>query len=164
MPPKNVPEVIRFMRLLWALVHVLEKTSKRMKQDVGVTGPQRLVLRVVGLRPGASAGEVAELLHVHPSTLTGVLSRLADQRLLRRTSHPADRRRAVLQLTAAGQRVNSVRRGTVEAAVAAALADISDADREATGRVLARLTARLYDPARPPRRRRAGGRTHTSQP
>jgi DNA-binding MarR family transcriptional regulator len=41
--------------------------------EVGVTGPQRLVLRVVGLFPGMSAGELATVLRVHPSTLTGVL-------------------------------------------------------------------------------------------
>lgn len=136
-------EVLRFMRLLWALVHAMEKTSKRMKHDVGVTGPQRLVLRLVSLHPGMSAGEVAGLLHVHPSTLTGVLSRLVDERLLRRSADRGDRRRAVLHVTPAGARVNAVSRGTVEAAVAAALAHVTDADRAATRRVLTELTARL---------------------
>jgi MarR family transcriptional regulator, organic hydroperoxide resistance regulator len=135
--------VLQFMQLLWALVHAMEKASKRMKDEVGVTGPQRLVLRVVGLRPGLSAGEVAEILHVHPSTLTGVLSRLVAERLLRRTVDPTDRRRAVLELTAAGERINAVSRGTVEAAVAAALAHVPDRDRAATRRVLTRMTARL---------------------
>jgi DNA-binding MarR family transcriptional regulator len=143
-------DVLQFMQLLWALVHAMDKSSKRMRQDLGVTGPQRLVLRVVGLQPGVSAGEVAQILHVHPSTLTGVLSRLVAERLLRRTVDPADRRRAVLQLTAAGERINAVSRGTVEAAVAAALAQVSNTDRAATRRVLARLTTRLEAPtARP---------------
>jgi DNA-binding MarR family transcriptional regulator len=64
------------MQLLWAVVHELEITSKRMTGEIGVTGPQRLVLRVVGLFPGLSAGELATILHLHPSTLTGVLQRL----------------------------------------------------------------------------------------
>ena len=54
--------------------------QKRMEQRSGVTGPQRLVLRVVGLFPGISAGALARLLHVHPSTLTGVLHRLRSLR------------------------------------------------------------------------------------
>jgi hypothetical protein len=45
-------DVLRFMQLLWALVHQMDKASKRMRQELGVTGPQRLVLRVVGLQPG----------------------------------------------------------------------------------------------------------------
>jgi excinuclease UvrABC ATPase subunit len=81
----DLADVLQFMRLLWALVHQLQRRSKRMSIELGVTGPHRLVLRVVGLFPGASAGTLAQILHVHTSTLTGVLQRLARQRLLRRT-------------------------------------------------------------------------------
>jgi hypothetical protein len=66
----GLPDVLQFMQLLWAVVHGLERISKRMAGDIGVTGPQRLVLRVVGLFPGMSAGDLATVLHVHPSTLT----------------------------------------------------------------------------------------------
>ena len=94
----ELPDVLDFMQLLWAVVHGLEKVSKRMGGEIGVTGPQRLGLRVVGLFPGMSAGDLASILHVHPSTLTGVLQRLVDQRLLARADDPLDRRRAVLRL------------------------------------------------------------------
>jgi DNA-binding MarR family transcriptional regulator len=135
--------VLQFMQLFWAVVHGLERTSKRMTGELGVTGPQRLVLRVVGLGPGISAGHLASVLHVHPSTLTGVLQRLVAQRLLARTDDPRDRRRAVLHLTTRGTRVNAVRHGTVEAAIAAALDGVSERDRTATRRVLERLAAHL---------------------
>src|ERR671918_1162688 len=111
----QLPDVLQFMQLLWAVVHGVEKTSKRMTGEIGLTGPQRLVLRVVGLFPGMSAGDLAAVLHVHPSTLTGVLQRLVAQRWLRRVEDPRDRRRAVLRLTARGARVNAVEEGTVEA-------------------------------------------------
>jgi DNA-binding MarR family transcriptional regulator len=91
-----------------------------MTGTVGVTILQRLVLRVAGLFPGLSAGDLAALLHVHPSTLTGVIQRLVSQRLLGRTDDPRGLRRAVLRLTRRGARVNAVRLGTVEAAVAEA--------------------------------------------
>lgn len=139
----ELPDVLDFMQLLWAVVHGLEKVSKRMGGEIGVTGPQRLVLRVVGLFPGMSAGDLASTLHVHPSTLTGVLQRLVDQRLLARADDPLDRRRAVLRLTARGARANAVRRGTVEAAVAEALNGVSTRDRAATRRVLERLANQL---------------------
>lgn len=141
--PAILPDVLEFMQLLWAVVHGLEKVSKRMTGEIGVTGPQRLVLRVVGLFPGVSAGDLASVLHVHPSTLTGVLQRLVDQRLLARADDPRDRRRAVLRLTSRGSIVNSVRRGTVEAAVAETLRGVSARDRAATRRVLERLASHL---------------------
>ena len=150
----ELPDVLQFMQLFWAVVHGLERISKRMTGDVGVTGPQRLVLRVVGLFPGMSAGDLATVLHVHPSTLTGVLQRLVTQRLLARSDDPSDRRRAVLRLTKRGARVNAASEGTVEAAIALALEGISDRDRMATKRVLEQLAAYL-EPG-PRRDRRVG--------
>lgn len=141
--PVELPDVLQFMQLLWGVVHGLEKISKRMTNAIGVTGPQRLVLRVVGLFPGLSAGDLATILHIHPSTLTGVLQRLVSQGLLQRVDDPRDRRRAVLRLTASGTRANAVKRGTVESAVAAALAQVTASDRAATRRVLERLAEKL---------------------
>jgi DNA-binding MarR family transcriptional regulator len=141
--PCHLPDVLQFMRVLWAVVHGLQRTSKRMTSDIGVTGPQRLVLRVVGLFPGLSAGELAMVLHVHPSTLTGVIQRLAAQRLLVRADDARDRRRAVLRLTSRGVRANTARHGTVEDAIAEALRGISASDRAAARRVMDRLAAHL---------------------
>lgn len=152
-----LPDVLQFMQLLWALVHALDRTSKRMIGDIGVTGPQRLVLRVVGLFPGLSAGELATVLHMHPSTLTGVLKRLVMQRLVVRSSAAHDQRRAVLHLAPLGVRINAAHDGTVESAVGEALQGISAHDRAATRRVLERLTAHLEPQrgVRPARSRRA---------
>jgi MarR family transcriptional regulator, organic hydroperoxide resistance regulator len=146
--PGELPDVLLFMRSLWAIVHGLQKVSKRMSNDIGVTGPQRLVLRVVGMFPGLSAGALASILHVHPSTLTGVLQRLVAQRLVTRSAEPGDRRRAVLHLTDRGVTVNAITEGTVEAAVRDALRTISDRDRGATMAVLAVLAAQLERPGR----------------
>lgn len=143
LPEAQIPDVLRFLELLWAVAHGLERTSKRMNRELGITGPQRLVLRVVGLFPGMSAGELAGILHVHASTLTGVLRRLETQGLLRRVAHPDDRRRAVLHLTPRGGRANRNRVGTVESAVAEALSGVSSKDREATVRALQRVVQRL---------------------
>jgi DNA-binding MarR family transcriptional regulator len=145
--PVVLPDVLQFMQLLWALVHHLQKRSKRMNAELGVTGPQRLVLRVLGLVPGASAGTLAQILHVHPSTLTGVLHRLETQRLLRRVWDTADRRRAILHLTERGQRINRTARGTVEAAVSAALQSVGRRDAAATARALTTITGHLADAA-----------------
>ncbi|MEP6593390.1 MAG: MarR family transcriptional regulator [Acidobacteriota bacterium] len=139
----SLPDVLQFMGLLWALEHALQKASKRMGTRLGVTGMQRLVLRIVGLFPGASAGELATILHVHPSTLTGVLRRLTTQGLIVRSEHAQDRRRAVLRLTARGRRVNGVSRGTVEAGVRSALKGVTLRERAVARRVLMTVCERL---------------------
>ena len=109
--------VLDFMRLLWALDHALQSASKRMESAFGMTGPQRLVVRIVGRFPGISAGRIALILHVHPSTLTGVLRRLESRALVQRRPDPRDARRALFMLTAKGRKLDTIKTGTVEQAV-----------------------------------------------
>ena len=40
-------QTLDFMQRLWALDHSLQAASKRMETTMGVTGPQRLVIRVL---------------------------------------------------------------------------------------------------------------------
>lgn len=133
------------MRLLWAVTHELESASKRMHARLGVTGPQRLVLRIVGHHGRISPGDLAEVLHVHPSSLTGVLRRLEEAELIRRESDPFDRRRALLGLTRRGMRLNDQREGTIEAAVAKTLSKMSKERVAATRSVLKAMAAALED-------------------
>lgn len=151
-----LPDVLAFMQVLWSVAHRLDETSKRMRSQLGITGPQRLALRVVGLYPGVSAGDLAGILHVHPSTLTGVLRRLQSLRLVSRRADRQDRRRAVLHLTVGGHAANAVKSGTVEAAVAAAIASCRDRDVTAAARVLVAVAMHLEQGAT------AGGTRRTS--
>lgn len=110
-------EALEFLRLVWAVDHQLDRTSKRMKTQLGVTAPQRFVLRLVGRFPGITAGQLAQALHVNPSTITGVLQRLQRRRLIVRRHDASDRRRTFVALTQAGRAVDRRRAGTVEGAV-----------------------------------------------
>ena len=118
-------EVLEFMRLLWAVDHGLQSTSKRMESTLGLTGPQRLVLRLVGRFPGITAGRLAQIMHVHPSTLTGVLKRMEKRGLLERKSDPLDGRKALFALTDAGRALDVPATGTVESAVERVLARLT---------------------------------------
>lgn len=134
--------VLDFMRLLWAVDHSLQSASKRMEASYGVTGPQRLVVRIVGRFPGIAAGRVAEILHVHPSTLTGILKRLEARGMLQRKSDPRDARRALFALTPKGRKLDSLRTGIVEQAVRRVLS--SDPQKViASQEILAALSAEL---------------------
>ena len=110
-----------FMRLLWSIEHSLQKQSKRMAAEIGLTGPQRLVLRVVDQYPGISAGALARVVKLHPSTITGILQRLARRRLLRRERDPEDSRRTRLWTAPAAKRYTQRATGTVEHTVRRAL-------------------------------------------
>ena len=113
--------ILDFLRLLWAVEHGLQRTSKRMEVTFGVTGPQRLVLRIVGRFPDLSAGDLARILQLHPSTITGILQRLVRRGLLAREQDADDRRRVRLRLKGGAQMFTRASQGTVEQAVTRAL-------------------------------------------
>jgi DNA-binding MarR family transcriptional regulator len=142
-PGRALGDVLSFMQLLWAIAHGLEAISKRMRKTLGVTGPQRLVVRLVGRYGETTPSVLADVLHVHPSSLTGVLRRLEHAGLLRRVRDPADGRRALLTLTPNGQALNDQDRGTVEYAVRRSLRAVAVPDVEAARRLLALLAREL---------------------
>lgn len=142
-PLPALGEVLDFMRLLWQVDHALQRTSKRMETTLGVTGPQRLVIRIVGRFPGSPAGHLARLLHVHPSTLTGILKRLERQGLIGRRADARDRRRSLLGLTDKGRLFDVQTEGTVEAAIQRALERSAHDKVQAAREVLASIAETL---------------------
>ena len=143
----SLGEVLDFMRLIWALDHGLQSLSKKMQTSIGLTGPQRVTLRVLGRFPGLSAGELARILLVHPSTLTGILQRLEARKLVKRTLDAADGRRARLTLTTKGRRFDVPARGTVESVVGHVVGCFRRDQVHLTSRVLAALSQELRDQA-----------------
>ncbi len=131
------------MRLLWALDHGLQRRSKRMEVELGVTGMQRIVIRLIGRYPDVAAGRLAELVHVHPSTLTGVLRRLVERGFIQRDRDPEDARKTKFVLLPPGQAVDATQAGTVEAAVRRALARIPPESIDAARDVLAAVSEEL---------------------
>ena len=129
-------KVLGFMRVLLMVDHAVQACSKRMHTNYGVTASQRLLLRTVGRFPGISAGDVASIMEVDPSTITLILFRLEREKAIQRRVDPSDRRRALLTLTPKGKKLDALRTGTVEAAVKKALTRISEAERATTERVL----------------------------
>lgn len=136
-------EVLELMRLLWILDHGLQSMSKRMSRNLGITGPQRLVIRIVGRFPGISAGKLANVLCIHPSTLTGILQRLEGRGVIYRKQDPCDGRRALLSLTKKGRGFDALRTGTVEAAVRRALSKVAGDKIVSAREVLEALGAEL---------------------
>jgi MarR family transcriptional regulator, organic hydroperoxide resistance regulator len=134
------------MRLLWALDHGLRSVSKQMHIELGVTGPQRLVLRLVGRFGEVSPSQLAELLHLDRGTLTGIIERLVARQLLLRAPHPTDGRRSLLRLSARGRRFDREMPGTVEYHVRRALAALPAA-RVAAAKQVLEAVLREVDPS-----------------
>lgn len=141
--PKPSGETLVFMQRMFQLVHALDVRSKRMMQTLGVTGPQRLVIRHIGQRADRTASEIASILGMHPSTLTGILSRLETRGAITRVRDEEDRRVSRFRLTTLGKKIDRERKGTVEAAVRRALARAEPASVEQSVEIFSLLSHEL---------------------
>ncbi len=142
--PLPLGEVLEFLRLVWEVDHALQRASKSMDDAFGVTGPQRLVIRIVGRFPGILAGQLAATLRIHPSTVSDIVRRLERRGLIQRRRDARDGRRILLGLTEQGRSADGERGGTVEGAVQQTLAQLSPVELRGAQSALASLATRLH--------------------
>lgn len=146
-PPSDLPdsstrpESLRILPLLWSLNAALERTSLEMDAKLGVSGPQRFLLRFVGLEPGITRARLAGIISLDGSDLQLALDQLVSKDLLK-----AEEGTSGYYLTAKGAGVNAVMTGTVEQAVSKALDDASPSERTSFRRMLERVLRHLGAP------------------
>lgn len=135
--------VLDFIRLMWSVDHELQSISKRMVHRIGLTAPQRLAVRFIGRHPRITLGTLAELLHLHPGTMTGIVDHLLERGLVTRERGTEDVRRVHLTLTPEGRLLDRRRRGTVEAAVRRVVSGLSPEQLDAASHVMRRLAEEI---------------------
>lgn len=141
--PKAEPTPLDFLRRLWGLDHALDSASKRMLKELGITGPQRVVLRLVAEAGEMGPTEIAEQMMNHPATTSALLKRLEEAGYIRRTESKTDRRRTVVVVTDAGRVLGALKAGTIEVTVETVLQELAPEDVVACERVLEALTRAL---------------------
>ncbi len=138
--PTTAPELDAavgvMLALLWRSNHGLALLSKRMLRSHGVTGQQRMILRIIARGAGVSPGRISETASLHPSTLTGILERLVRGGFAVRSRDAGDGRRSRFDLTPRGRAVAEARQGTVESAMVRSLAPLSPEERAVVRRWL----------------------------
>ena len=78
-------------------------------EDLGLTYPQYLAMLVLWEADDAlTVGAIGDRLHLDSGTLTPLLKRLAQLGFVQRDRDPADERRVLVSLTAAGQGLRSL--------------------------------------------------------
>ncbi len=113
--------VLDLLREWWALNHAFERTSRRMAARLGVTVPQRVLLRVIGRYPGIGPGDLAKVLHLDAGTISATVRRLEEAGVVKRRPNDRDARRVALGLTARGRSLDGDDEQTIEGALARVL-------------------------------------------
>jgi MarR family transcriptional regulator, organic hydroperoxide resistance regulator len=145
--------MVEFLSAVWGLYRELDSASARMLRHLGVSGPQRLALRLIEVTPGITAGQLALALDLHRSTVSGLAKRLTSLGLLTRRTDTADRRVVFLALTPAGRKLNARTAVTIETALAALIGARGASWRRSARELLRELSAAV---------RGAGARSRTA--
>jgi DNA-binding MarR family transcriptional regulator len=107
-----------------AAIHLLRRAHEEDRAS-GLTAARLSALSVVVFRGPLTLGALAEAEGVRPATMTGVVTGLEGDGLVRRKRHGSDGRSVLVEATAAGKRVLGAARERRIEAIAERLGDLS---------------------------------------
>jgi MarR family transcriptional regulator, lower aerobic nicotinate degradation pathway regulator len=124
------------MDSLRRIVRDLRLSARDAERSAGISGAQLFVLQTLAEEPAASLNDLAERTLTDQSSVSVVVKRLADRKLVARKPSAVDARRVELSLTAAGRRLLARCPEPTQARLLSALRRLSSSD-------LAKLTSGL---------------------
>jgi DNA-binding MarR family transcriptional regulator len=133
---EDIAQIVQTLRRLFKAIH---EYSKAIQKKSGLSGPQVWALTLLEAQPGLSAGELAARMFVHPSTVTGIVSRLVQKGAITRTVDSRDRRGVRLSATGAGRRILKTTPPPVQVGLTRALAALRPRQLRALRSSLARI-------------------------
>ncbi len=156
------------------IIQALRVGARAVERDLGISTAQLFALQQLAAAPGASINDVAARTFTHQSSVSVVIRRLVEQRLVAKVTAQDDRRRVRIALTERGRRVLRRAPSPVQERLIAALAALDDAERHRLASSLdeiARLVAAssgpapmIFEEARSGRPRRASHRARPGLP
>lgn len=87
------------------IIRASDLHSSELRRSNGLTSPQILLLQAAEDMPGATLGELSELIHLSQATASTILDRLEEETLLERYRSETDRRKMHVRLTTKGKKV-----------------------------------------------------------
>jgi MarR family transcriptional regulator, 2-MHQ and catechol-resistance regulon repressor len=99
------PAYLPTLRALVRCNQAFERYSAAHVRQLGLTAAQFDVIATLGNTDGMTCGELGEKTLITKGTLTGVLDRLAERKLIERCVDASDARRTLIALTTQGDEV-----------------------------------------------------------
>jgi DNA-binding MarR family transcriptional regulator len=139
--PNNLEEVA--VESLRRITRALDVYSRTLLREHSLTGPQLTLLREVKRRGPAPIGTLAKASFLGGPTVTGIIDRLEAHGLVARVRGTEDRRQVLIQITPQGEQLLSRDPPLLSARFRAALAEMSEEEREEICRVLRRVATMM---------------------
>jgi MarR family transcriptional regulator, lower aerobic nicotinate degradation pathway regulator len=136
--PGRAANVQGALDALRRIVQGIRLSASQAERQTGLSGAQLFVLQQLAEAPGQSLNALAARTRTHQSSVSTVVTRLVGRGLVSRRRDPADGRRLVLDLTAAGRDLLT---GAPETAQSRLIAALERLPRPALRALVANLEA-----------------------
>jgi len=128
------------------IVQTLRTSSRETERIVGLTGAQLFALQQLAARPGMSVNDLAAATFTHQSSVSVVVQRLVNRRLVAKVPARDDRRRAHLALTEAGTALLRRSPEPVQDRLIDAIGSLSEPQRRALAQALGDIARAMGAP------------------
>ncbi len=143
------PAFLPLIRELARTYQAFESYSTRHVRTMGLTSCQFDIIATLGNTEGMNFRELGERTLITKGTLTGVVDRLEDKKLVRRVADPRDGRSQIVQLTSAGEEMFARVFPEHLAYMEQAFAALPEAEQRSMRDMLVRLGALFLVPREP---------------
>ncbi len=127
----TAPEVKEdILRSLRRITRAIDLHSRHLAHTFGLTGPQLVCLRTVGVRGKMTPSELAKEVALSQATITGIIDRLAARQLVARERSTNDRRLVTVVITSAGRALIDQAPSPLQERFAERLSVLSPAEQE----------------------------------
>lgn len=130
---------------LRSIVQSLRSANRDAEQNLGISSAQLFVLQELKDRPALSINELAERTFTHQSSVSMVVTKLVQSRLVTRTAARSDGRKMSISITASGRMLLRRSPDAAQTTLVAALRRMPAGELRALSSALTNLTARMAE-------------------
>jgi DNA-binding MarR family transcriptional regulator len=137
------PEVDQIVETIIYLYTESRRLTKGMAREVGLTGPQLTVLKLLETFQDLSLSSLSERIRAQNSTVTGIIDRMEREGLVCRERSKSDRRVVYIKLTEKGEKLAGEIRVEPLEIFRSALVSLTQSDLRDLLRILMKLQKRV---------------------
>lgn len=108
---------------MYAASNLIQRIYRPLLEPLGLTYPQYLVMMVLWEHDGITVSALGERVLLDSGTLSPLLKRLEERKLVKKRSHAEDGRQVIISVTPAGKRLRAEAEKVPEALVCRMLAN-----------------------------------------
>lgn len=141
--PEQLTCDYRILRALRRLIRTVDRHSRRLYREQGLTAPQIVCLQCLAATEGLTLSALARQVALGDSTVNGIVDRLAAKQYLTRIRSESDRRKVMLHITPRGREVVDAAGSVLIERLFGSMNELTDPEQAGMADALERLVGLL---------------------